>query len=496
MISIRKSIELTGGTAPYTYQWNSDDGSVSFSEVSGISNTGIVNTDIIYPLEATIATATITVQGFDAEGCPINVTVTVDNPCDNFTITNLTVTDQTDFSLNGEARKAFSITGNSDDCTTVEFEWLYDDNLLDNLGDIGSGNRSTISFRLNSNARSYPANIPVKVNVTDCNNCLKTATGNYEVETGYAQDMIADLAYNSVTGQYESGNLQIPGLLSSSNLLPIYSTLEFVLPSGITYEVTDVENGKVKFTAPATTDGGLHVGTYTYKLNNGVWAYDGSIKFNVIAIERCKDLVTGDKTITMTSSEVAGDTKIIPISDEIVISAGETIDWDTWQVVTPPSSNSPSITLTTSVTGEKSIAYVIPTPKADDSFAWTVATENGKWMCTAIYTMINGTNAPVAVDDASDVQCTTPVIIDVLGNDTSTGSQLDPSTITIVTAPSYGTVSNPLDGTLIYTCTNPFQTSDTFTYKVANTSGDFSNNATVTLTIACSGSNASVSLCN
>jgi hypothetical protein len=116
-------------------------------------------------------------------------------------------------------------------------------------------------------------------------------------------------------------------------------------------------------------------------------------------------------------------------------------------------------------------------------------------MCTATYTMLNGTNPPTAVNDTVEVQCDTPVIISVLDNDTSSGSQLDPATITITSQPSYGSVSNPLDGTLIYTATNLGQTSDSFSYKVANTSGDFSNEATVTITIACAGADASVSLC-
>jgi len=98
---------------------------------------------------------------------------------------------------------------------------LYDDNLLTKVGDIVGGTQSSINLKLNPDVRSYPSQIPVKVRATDCNNCVLEATGYYQLETLYARDLMVDLAYNSITGQYESGNVQIPGVLGDSNVTPL-----------------------------------------------------------------------------------------------------------------------------------------------------------------------------------------------------------------------------------------------------------------------------------
>lgn len=269
MISIRKSIELTGGTAPYTYTWSSDDVAVGFSTPSGTTNTGVVNVDVLYPFKETIDTATITIAGVDSEGCSFSITVTVDNVCDALSASNMSITDQSDLVLTGTSQKAFSVVASNPNCSFVTYEWLYDDNLLTNVGNVGTGNRSTIILRLNESARSYPANVPVKVRITDCNNCFLEVTGQYNIETDFARDIMVDLAYNSLTGQYESGNIQIPGVIGSSNLTPRFSTTEFTLPGNFTATITDPVSGKVKFTTPDGTDAGLHVGVYTYQLSNG-----------------------------------------------------------------------------------------------------------------------------------------------------------------------------------------------------------------------------------
>jgi hypothetical protein len=316
----------------------------------------------------------ITIAGVDSEGCDFSLTVAVDNPCDAFTITGMSVTNQ---KTGRDTYKNFSIVGTNPNCSFVTYEWIYDDNLLTKIGDIAGGAQSSINLKLNPDVRSYPSQIPVKVRVTDCNNCVLEQTGYYQLDTYYAKDIMVDLVLNSLTGEYESGNVQIPGVLGGG-ATPLYDTFQPTLPGEFEYTLTDPVTGKVKFTTPAGTDPGLHVGIYTYQVDNGTWAYNGNIKLNVIASERCKDLVTGDKTLTVSSTYSAGDVYNIPISSEIILASGEEIDWDTWQLITPPTSNSPSITLTTLGNGEKAIAYTVPTPKADDSFAWTVATANGR----------------------------------------------------------------------------------------------------------------------
>lgn len=104
--------------------------------------------------------------------------------------------------------------------------------------------------------------------------------------------------------------------------------------------------------------------------------------------------------------------------------------------------------------------------------------------------------APVANDDSASVGAGQSVSVNVVANDTDVNGDLDPSTVTIVTAPLAGTATPNADGTVTYTNTDETALSDTFTYTVADTGGLVSNEATVTITILGDVCDATTSSCD
>lgn len=90
---------------------------------------------------------------------------------------------------------------------------------------------------------------------------------------------------------------------------------------------------------------------------------------------------------------------------------------------------------------------------------------------------------PVANNDSKTTSEDTPVVIDVLQNDTDEDG-FDLSSLTITSLPANGSaVVDPVTGTVTYTPGENFHGTDTFKYTVKDTRGATSNAATVTVTV-------------
>jgi gliding motility-associated-like protein/uncharacterized repeat protein (TIGR01451 family) len=90
---------------------------------------------------------------------------------------------------------------------------------------------------------------------------------------------------------------------------------------------------------------------------------------------------------------------------------------------------------------------------------------------------------PEASDDVRDTESGKPVTIPVLDNDSPGDANLDPSSFEIIEQPLHGTVTRGSDGTLIYTPEPGYTGTDTFKYRVKDENGNWTNVATVTITI-------------
>ena len=92
-------------------------------------------------------------------------------------------------------------------------------------------------------------------------------------------------------------------------------------------------------------------------------------------------------------------------------------------------------------------------------------------------------NPPTARDDIATTNEDTPIIIDVLSNDSDSDGTLTPSTVTVISGPANGvTTVNPATGEITYTPNPNFFGTDTFVYRVCDNDGAC-DTATVTVTV-------------
>jgi hypothetical protein len=94
-----------------------------------------------------------------------------------------------------------------------------------------------------------------------------------------------------------------------------------------------------------------------------------------------------------------------------------------------------------------------------------------------------GAVPPTAVDDSASVAQLDCVVINVVANDIAGTFPIDPATVTVVTAPTAGTATPAGDGTVTYCNEDDTAESDSFTYNVADTEANVSNDALVTIAV-------------
>ncbi|HVX16168.1 MAG TPA: Ig-like domain-containing protein [Pirellulales bacterium] len=127
-----------------------------------------------------------------------------------------------------------------------------------------------------------------------------------------------------------------------------------------------------------------------------------------------------------------------------------------------------------------------------DTFTYTVHDNNtnagtGVTSRTATVTIDVGAvnQAPVAKNIVTATNLGTPVTIDIPANVTDTSGTVLPSSVTIVSQPTFGTVSvNASTGIATYTPGPNFSSSDSFEYTVGDNNGLTSNVATVTINLS------------
>jgi Ca2+-binding RTX toxin-like protein len=125
------------------------------------------------------------------------------------------------------------------------------------------------------------------------------------------------------------------------------------------------------------------------------------------------------------------------------------------------------------------------TPDADyngaDEIAYTITDPDGNTASSTVaVTIVPVNDAPVANPDFASTPLVTPVVIDVLDNDTDVDG--DPLSVTAATAPN-GTVEINPDGTLTYTPDAGFFGVDEITYTITDGQGGF-DTCTATVTVA------------
>jgi hypothetical protein len=161
-----------------------------------------------------------------------------------------------------------------------------------------------------------------------------------------------------------------------------------------------------------------------------------------------------------------------------LIPAGETVHVTLnglTQNATLDSNDNFSITFDTSALSLAGSPYTIAFSYSGDG---NFASASG----TSTLTVLNA--PPLAQDDTASTMAGTPVVINVLANDTEPDEGINPTTVAITSNPVNGMVSvAPSTGQVTYTPNAGFTGTDTFKYTVNDYGGLTSNQATVTIVV-------------
>ena len=183
------------------------------------------------------------------------------------------------------------------------------------------------------------------------------------------------------------------------------------------------------------------------------------------------------------------------------VAAAGVLTNDTDGDLNPLSASNYSLASTGSVTGNVngSFTYTPPTPAFVGTATFTYTAFDGAFTSAPATVTINviANRAPVANNDTANAPqrrrnvVYTPVLINVLANDTDPDTALDPAnrinpaTVVIVTNPTRrGVVTvDAVTGVVSYTPALNFQGTDSFSYRVRDTLGVISNVATVRVNV-------------
>ncbi len=205
--------------------------------------------------------------------------------------------------------------------------------------------------------------------------------------------------------------------------------------------------------------------------------FAGEISFSYIVADS-----DGDWDIAIITVNVTEDENIVPVAkdDEATVEENSSVNVnvlanDTGLEDTPinVSIHQQPANGTVVVEGDNSVSY---TPNeeffGDDSFSYAATDANGDLDIAIVEVTINqaASGIPIATDDEASTTENTPVIIDVLSNDS--GLADTPITVTISGDPTTGSVVVESDNTVTYTPNEEFYGSDSFNYTITDNNGD------------------------
>ena len=233
-----------------------------------------------------------------------------------------------------------------------------------------------------------------------------------------------------------------------------------VHPDGsVTYTPDADWNGVDAFTYQVCDDGGLcDQATVTVTV--------GAVNDPPLAVD---DLASTPEDIPVTVTVLANDTD----PDGSLVPGSVTL-------VSPPANG------TVTVHPDGSVTYA---PDADwngvDAFTYSVCDDGGLCDTATVTVSVGDVNdPPVAVDDAVATDEDTPVVVDVLLNDTDPDGTLDPATVSVTSGPFHGSAyADPVTGEIVYTPAPGWFGTDSLAYTVCDDDGAC-DQAWVTITVA------------
>lgn len=495
MITVTKIVNVSSsGSAPYNYIWiNNSPGCVSsFSNPSGISNDGVIQTSINFNNQDCAENADISIYVSDVKGCKATFPVDVISPCDD--LENIGFNEE----LNGLVLKLTGLHTGTNSGTTYKWTW---DNTVFSGSDLGQSN---ISLTIKTD-RPDIVSSTIYVTAMNSNGCKVTTPFTFHFCTPLAisgsvfmckippgqflQTHKHCLEASACNGSINWESLEITRIGSTATYFNILSL--------------NMDNCIV-LSPSASAPAGIYTATWTVQDINGNVSSNGTL---TIFYEVCGSLgscIVAPRYVRKLSCDEAGAgtpvTYVMVDLDDIVQTTTRECDpvWESFEFVevSPQSASGTGegATMTTAFgevnfNSDHEITYTFTsTPEGTETVRWKLVSGNGSETGDVeLVIVFDCTEGPVAVVDAYCQACeNTPTEYDVLANDT--GGSINPASIVITDFPptSEGSLNiNTSTGEIQFVPAIGFTGVSTYDYKVANWSGVYSNEATVTVTVNC-----------
>lgn len=215
------------------------------------------------------------------------------------------------------------------------------------------------------------------------------------------------------------------------------------------------QNGTIQYVPSANYNG---TDSFTYTITDGRGGFaTGTVNINVTPVN--------DGPIA--AADVVSVNEDTPISIDVLANDTD-VDGDPLSVSQLGNAAHGTVTLNQNgtVTYTPTINYNGP-----DSFTYTASDGKGGTSTTTVNITVNPVqDAPIAANDAANVQAGNTVVINVLKNDSDPDG--NPLTVTgIPTGPAHGTTVVNANGTISYTANTGFSGSDSFIYTISDGQG-------------------------
>lgn len=467
MISQTFSFPVSGGVAPYTYQFNTTDTCIGFDALSGtLATDGTITSVFTFENETCINNSNVSLTVVDSDGCSESFTVILSNPC---TLTALDIT-QNDFE--------FSTLG-SGGTPGYSYEWRFNENLFN----LASPNATSPSIQLTfaPTIDPIPFSSNISVTVSDSNGC--SVIKDYEIAFDIPRLSIngsfvlpCSTLNNCNSNHYNT--LQLTGLSSSSTIN--WDTLTITgatcwnhLGNGLVeigYDASNTTTIAVQFSASVQNDLGI---------SSNILLIPTSV---LACLEERTDnyLISTPTVIQLTAEDAVTDVKTIDVGSKTLSSS--TIDWSTFAFITPPAFGNATFN------GNQEIEYEITSlvGTTTDTITWSVSNTSG--LTVTITEVINRAiiAAPVTIGESVCSSCNNPTAeIDILANDTG---DIDRDTVTIISSDPDVSFTKTVDNNYIFTTMPSAGLTSALQYNVANSQGVLSNNSTILISSICAGS--------
>jgi len=461
------TLNVSGGTTPYTYTWSNAQ---TTSSLSGLS----------------AGTYAVTVR--DANNCSATVTgITVSQPA----LLTATVTSKTDVSCLGGSNGAINITV-AGGTTPYGFLWSNSATTEDLTGLTAGTYSLTVTdakgciATTGSIVITEPVLLSATVNTITDVRCLGEANGSITLNvTGGTTPYIYFWSNNSTASSLTgvSGGTYSVTVTDAKFCQSVLTGLVINEPALLTVTLTSKQDelcaGSGTGAINVTVAGGNT--PYSYLWNNSEITEDlslisgGTYAITVTDFKGCTATLGGIVVGTINCPPVAVNDTVstnedTPLNISVLNNDSDpdgALNNATLQIITNPLHGTVTVNPNGTITYSPAANYFGP-----DQFSYTIC-DNGvpaPVLCDTALVVINVISVndpPVAVDDFTGTGEDTPVNIPVLNNDSDPDGALDNNTLVIISGPFHGNavVNN---GTIDYTPNTGYNGNDTLLYRICD----------------------------